>query len=67
MKKNMDPADRMVRLLLAAIFAGMFLANIVTGTLGIALLVLSGVFIVTSLVRFCPLYTLLGINTCPVK
>jgi len=67
MKKNMGSADRMIRLLLAAIFAGLYFTDTVTGTFGIVLLVLAGVFVLTSLVSFCPLYPLIGINTCNVK
>ncbi|HOZ77675.1 MAG TPA: DUF2892 domain-containing protein [Ferruginibacter sp.] len=67
MKKNMGSADRMIRLLLAAIFAGLYFTDTVTGTFGIVLLVLAGVFVLTSLVSFCPLYPLIGINTCKVK
>ncbi len=67
MKKNMGAADRMIRLLLAAIFAGLYFTNTVTGTFGIVLLVLALVFVLTSLVSFCPLYPLLGINTCSAK
>lgn len=67
MKKNMGSADRMIRLLLAVIFAGLYFTDTVTGTLGIVLLVFAGVFVLTSLVSFCPLYPLLGINTCKVK
>ena len=67
MKKNMGAADRLIRLVLAAIFAGLYFTNTVTGTIGIVLLVLAIVFTLTSLVSFCPLYTLLGINTCKAK
>lgn len=67
MKKNMGGADRMIRLLLAAIFAGLYFTDTVTGTFGIVLLVLAVVFVLTSLVSFCPLYPLLGINTCSAK
>lgn len=67
MKKNMGNTDRIIRLLLAAVFAILYFTNTVTGTLGIVLLVLGGVFVVTSLVSFCPLYTLVGLNTCPAK
>lgn len=67
MKKNMGAADRIIRLLLAAIFAGLYFTNTVTGTFGMVLLVLAIVFVLTSLVSFCPLYTLLGINTCKAK
>jgi len=63
MKKNMGSADKAIRLLLAATFIVLFLMNIVTGALGYVLLVLAVVFILTSLVSFCPLYTLINGNT----
>lgn len=67
MKKNMGNADRIIRLLLAVIVAVLYFTNIITGTLGIVLLVLAGVFVLTSFVGFCPLYALVGLNTCPAK
>lgn len=67
MKKNMGPVDRIVRIILAAVFAALYFTNTVSGTLGIVMLLLGGVFLFTSVISFCPLYTLLGINTCPVK
>lgn len=67
MKKNMGNTDRMIRLLLAVVVAILFYTNVISGTLGIVLLVIAGVFVVTSLVSFCPLYTLIGMNTCPAK
>ncbi len=67
MKKNMGNTDRIVRLLLAAVVAVLYFTNIITGTVGIVLLVLAGVFVLTSLISFCPLYTLIGLNTCPAK
>lgn len=67
MKKNMGTADRVIRLIIAAVVAGLFFSNIISGTLGIVLLALAGIFVLTSLVSFCPLYTLVGISTCPVK
>lgn len=67
MKKNMGNVDRIVRVILAAVFAVLYFTNTVTGTLGIILLILGGVFLATSVVSFCPLYTLVGLNTCPSK
>ena len=64
MKKNMGTTDKIIRLLVAAIFIGLFIADIVIGTAGIVLLVLAGIFIFTSLVGFCPLYSFFGMNTC---
>jgi Protein of unknown function (DUF2892). len=67
MKKNMGNTDRIIRLLLAAVIAVLYFTNTITGTWGIVLLVLAGVFVITSLISFCPLYTLVGLNTCPAK
>ncbi len=67
MKKNMGNADRIIRILLAVVFAVLYFTNTVTGTFGIVLLVLGAVFLLTSLVSFCPLYTLIGLNTCSTK
>ena len=63
----MGGADRIIRILLAAVFAYLYFGGIVTGTWGIVLLVLGGVFVLTSLVGFCPLYAPFGISTCPAK
>lgn len=65
MKKNMGNIDKIIRTLVAMVIAGLFFTNIISGTLGIVLLILAGVFVLTSLISFCPLYTLVGINTCP--
>lgn len=67
MKKNMGNTDRIIRILLAAIFAYLYFGGVVTGTLGLVLVILGGIFVLTSLVSFCPLYSLFGINSCPVK
>jgi len=67
MKKNMGNMDRIIRFVLAAVFAVLYFTGTVTGTLGIVLLILGGVFVLTSVISFCPLYTLIGLNTCPAK
>jgi hypothetical protein len=67
MKKNMGAADRIIRLVLAVLAVGLYLGNIITGTVGIVLIILAAVFVFTSLVSFCPLYTLFGLSTCPLK
>jgi len=63
MKKNMGLADRAVRILLAFIMGALYFTNTVTGTFGVVLLVLAVVFLLTSLVSFCPLYAIFGFNT----
>jgi hypothetical protein len=67
MKKNMGATDKLIRLIIAAIIAILFFTNVITGTLGIVLLVAAGIFLLTSLISFCPLYALLGCNTCHTK
>lgn len=64
MKKNMGTADVIIRLIVAGAIAGLYFGKVIGGTLGLVLLILGGIFVLTSLVRFCPIYTLLGIKTC---
>ena len=67
MKKNMGTADRITRLVIAAIIAFLYFTNVITGTFGIVLVIIAAVFVATSLISFCPLYTLFGINSCKTK
>lgn len=67
MKKNMGSADRIIRTIIAAVIALLYGFNIISGTLGIILLALAGVFLLTSLVSFCPLYAPFGMTTCRMK
>jgi hypothetical protein len=64
MKANMGSSDRIIRILLAIVFAALYFTGTVTGTFGIVLVVLGAVFLATSAIGFCPLYTLIGLNTC---
>lgn len=63
----MSNMDRVLRLVIAIIVTALYFNGIITGTIGILLLVLSGIFLLTSLVSFCPLYAIFGISTCKVK
>ncbi len=67
MKKNMGNIDKSIRLLVAAVLTALYFLGVVDGTLGIVALVIAGVFVLTSVISFCPLYTLFGINTCKTK
>ncbi len=67
MKKNMGNLDRIIRIIVAIIFSALYFTGTVIGTLGTVLVVLGAVFMATSLISFCPLYTLFGINTCSKK
>jgi hypothetical protein len=63
MKKNMGTADKVIRILIAAVIAVLFITKVISGTLGIVLLVLAAVFLLTSFISFCPLYLPFGIKT----
>lgn len=67
MKKNMSNIDRGLRTLLAVAIAILYFSNVITGTLGIVLLVVAVVFLGTSLISSCPLYSLFGWSTCPLE
>lgn len=67
MKKNMSSADKIIRLIISAIMVILYFTNVVSGTVGVIMLVLAAVFTLTSIISFCPLYAIFGISTCPVK
>ena len=64
MKKNMGSADKLIRVLIAVVIAVLYYLDKIEGTLALVLLAFAFIFLLTSLVSFCPLYTILGINTC---
>lgn len=64
MKKNMGIADRVIRVIVALVILTLYLMEVITGTLGIVLLALGGVFVLTSIMGVCPLYIPFGISTC---
>lgn len=68
MKKNMGSIDKMLRVLIAIVIAVLYYTGTISGgTAAIVLLALAAVFLLTSLLNFCPLYTIFGINTCKKK
>lgn len=67
MKKNMGGLDRIIRIIIAAIIGFLYYNGTVEGTLAYVLLALGSVFLLTSLVNSCPLYSLVGLNTCKAK
>jgi hypothetical protein len=67
MKPNMGTADKIIRIAIAVLIAVLYFTNVISGTLGIILLVLAAVFVLTSLISICPLYLPFGINTGKTK
>ena len=63
MKKNMGTIDKTIRILVAVVMVILYFTNVISGILAIILLVLSAVFVVTSIVSICPLYMPFGLST----
>ena len=63
----MGSADKIIRIIIAAIIAILYFTGTIQGTLGIVLLIIAIVFLLTSMISFCPLYAIFGISTCPAK
>jgi len=63
MKRNMSNLDRIIRVIIAALFAYLYFGGIVTGVFGIILVVLGAIFLLTSIFAFCPLYVPFKIST----
>lgn len=63
MKRNVASWDRVIRVVLAALFAYLYFAGIVTGGVGLLLLVFGIVFLVTAIVGYCPLYSVFKFGT----
>lgn len=63
MKQNMGTIDRVIRLIIVAVVAALYFTGQISGTLAIVLGVLAIIFLITSLVGFCPLYFPLKLST----
>jgi hypothetical protein len=63
MKKNIGTIDRVIRILVAVVIAVLYFTSVISGTIGIVLLVLGAVFILTALAGTCPLYLPFGLST----
>jgi hypothetical protein len=67
MKKNVGNGDRFLRIMIGIIALILVIGNVVEGTLMWVALVVGVIMVVTSSIQICPLYSILGINTCKVK
>jgi len=67
MKSNMGIADRVIRLIAAVVLVVLYFTNVITGTWGIIILVVAGLFVLTSFCKLCPVYLPFGIKTCKNK
>jgi uncharacterized membrane protein len=62
---NVGNIDRILRVIIGVVLAVLYFKGTLTGTLGVVLLVVGIVLILTALIKFCPIYKVLGMNTCP--
>jgi len=62
----MSMTDVAIRLIVAAAILAAYFFNVIPGIWAIILLIVAGIFLLTSIVQFCPLYSLFGISTCKV-
>jgi hypothetical protein len=67
MKQNMGTIDRVIRISLALVVAILYVTGELSGLAAIILGIFAIVFLLTSLVGVCPLYTVLGIKTTKNK
>ena len=67
MKKNVGNPDKIFRIILAIVLLTLYFTNVVTGTWGIVMLVAAAILILTSLMSSCPLYSVFGFSSCPLK
>ena len=63
MNTNISSADRFVRFVLFVAAITLFVFDIITGWLAYLLIGVGTVFLLTSLLSFCPIYRLFGWNT----
>ena len=63
----MGSADRVIRVMLAALVAVLYFLNVISGTTAIILAVMAIAFVATSLMSFCPLYLPFGLSTLRKK
>ena len=64
MHKNMGSLDKTVRLIAAVVLVALAATGTITGLFATIAYVVAAIFVVTSLVSFCPAYLPFGISTC---
>jgi len=65
MKTNVRNIDKVVRILAAIVIAVLYFTHIISGTLALLLLLVAGIFLLTSLLEFCPIYWIAGLSSKP--
>ncbi len=63
----MGSGDKMIRYIIAVAILILYMYNVISGTIGLILIILAGIFVLTGVLNFCPLYLPFGINTTKKK
>ena len=63
MTKNMGTVDRVIRVIFAVAVAVLYFTGVISGTLAIILGILAAIFLLTSIIGFCPLYVPFKLST----
>ena len=63
----MGNTDKGIRIIAAIAIALLYYFNVIEGTLAYVLMAVGIIFLLTSLINFCPLYKVFRINTCKMK
>lgn len=63
MKANMGTIDQAIRITGAIAIAVLYFTDVISGVLAIVLGILAIVFVITSFIKFCPLYLPFKITT----
>lgn len=64
MNKNIGVTDKFIRTMLALGLVALYTSGTITDQWKIAIIVMVAVLLLTTIIGICPLYKLLGINTC---
>ena len=67
MTKNVGSLDRLIRLVISAILIALYFTDVISGALSIVALIVAAVFAATAFASSCPVYSILGASTCPIK
>ena len=67
MIKNIGQTDKIARIVLALVLAGLDFFEVVKGGFSWVLSVVAIVLLVTALINFCPLYKVIGYSSCPIE
>ena len=69
MELNLGRLDIMIRATIGvmSVGAGAYMAFYMGNVYGLALGFMGGILLMTAMMRWCPVYALLGFNSCPIS